>query len=389
MTNAAVHVPERRLRLLGRDAMFNGVDFAEARHGHRGHIDVHFINRVRVKGDLARDRPPVTLASEGGTPEAIVLPVDEDADWSTDTSGRPVLRVVADLPDVEARYVLTVRSVKLDPYFSSAIITVRGRDDGPVDCGRSAMIALPSGEPPVAIDYLSKDFTSFCQALSNFSAARYPGWVERSEADFGVMLMEALSALADELSYLQDRVAAEATLDTATQRLSLVRHARLVDYEPAPATAATTVVQFDVAPAAPGRQQPPPNVIQCQATAGQAGAVDFAAGWGLPGMTLNWKWNRYADQAGSVPQLAPYLWDPGMIWLRQGATSMWINGHGHGFFPGQELLIDTAGAAGGDPAVRDDQLEGLDALRSESTLAVCHIGKMACHFARDTGMVAG
>ena len=48
--------------------------------------------------------------------------------------------------------------------------------------------------------------------------------------------MEALAALADELSYYQDRVAAEATLPTATQRLSAVRHARLVDYEPAPAT---------------------------------------------------------------------------------------------------------------------------------------------------------
>ena len=36
------------------------------------------------------------------------------------------------------------------------------------------------------------------------------------------MFMEALSAVADELSYLQDRVAAESALLTATQRRSLV-----------------------------------------------------------------------------------------------------------------------------------------------------------------------
>ena len=46
--------------------------------------------------------------------------------------------------------------------------------------------------------------------------------------------MEALAAIADELSYYQDRVAAESTLLTATQRLSVLRHARLVAYEPAP-----------------------------------------------------------------------------------------------------------------------------------------------------------
>ena len=47
------------------------------------------------------------------------------------------------------------------------------------------------------------------------------------------MLAELLSAAGDELSYQQDRIAAEATSATATQRRSVIRHARLVDYEPA------------------------------------------------------------------------------------------------------------------------------------------------------------
>ena len=77
------------------------------------------------------------------------------------------------------------------------------------------------------------------QALSEFSTQRYPAWLERSEADLGMVLMEVLAAMADELSYYQDRVAGEALLATATQRLSLLHLARLVDYEPAPATVAT------------------------------------------------------------------------------------------------------------------------------------------------------
>ncbi len=49
-----------------------------------------------------------------------------------------------------------------------------------------------------------------------------------------MMLAELLSAVGDDLSYTQDRIAAESTLATATQRVSAVRHARLVDYDVRP-----------------------------------------------------------------------------------------------------------------------------------------------------------
>ena len=49
--------------------------------------------------------------------------------------------------------------------------------------------------------------------MLDFSALRYPQWQERSEADFGIMFLEALSAVADELSYTQDRVAAATEVD--------------------------------------------------------------------------------------------------------------------------------------------------------------------------------
>ena len=62
------------------------------------------------------------------------------------------------------------------------------------------------------------------------------------------MFLEALSAVADDLSYTQDRVLAEAALVTATQRRSVVRHAQLVDDPPGPAFSSSVTPQFDVAP---------------------------------------------------------------------------------------------------------------------------------------------
>ena len=356
MTSPAPAVTARRLLLLRPDATLNGVNFVTGGHGHPARLEVHFINRIRIRGTLARSRVPVTLTAEGAPAGLAVHPIDERTAWSTDTSGRSVLHLTVDPPATLARCLLTVHSDRLDPRFRQAEVFVGPPPAGCADRDAAPPGARPGREPEVTIDYLAKDFQSFCAALSDFSAARYPQWMERSEADMGVMLMEALSALADELSYQQDRVAAEATLDTATQPLSLVRQVRLVDYEPAQPTAAVTILQLDVA-AAGGFSSP----VRCQATGGQGQAVAFAAGLGLPGSAagagpqprLDPRWNRYADAAGTDPVLVPYLWDAGSRWLRQGATSMWISGDDHGLYPGQALLLDTAGAAGGDPPVRE------------------------------------
>jgi hypothetical protein len=198
--------------------------------------------------------------------------------------------------------------------------------------------------PP--IDYLAKDFLSFRQALADFSALRYPEWRERSEADLGMMFLEALSGLADDLSYTQDRVAAEAALDTATQRRSIVRLARLVDYEPRPATSSRVLLQFNV------DSGPIPAGLLVAAQAGDGTAVEFETGTGL-GDTCRYRasraWNGARDGAGGIQ---PYLWDDSQTCLKAGSTEMWVLGHGYAFFKGQRLLIDTPGATTADPPNR-------------------------------------
>ncbi len=85
-------------------------------------------------------------------------------------------------------------------------------------------------EEKISIDHMTKDYASFRSALLDLIPVKTPKWVDRSEADMGIMLLELFSYVADELSYLQDRVANEAFLSTAKQRSSVKGHLALIDY---------------------------------------------------------------------------------------------------------------------------------------------------------------
>ena len=80
------------------------------------------------------------------------------------------------------------------------------------------------------IDYLAKDYASFRRLMLDRMAVLMPHWRERNPADLGVALVETLAYVGDHLSYQQDAVATEAYLGTARRRVSVRRHARLVDY---------------------------------------------------------------------------------------------------------------------------------------------------------------
>src|SRR5687767_9363902 len=83
------------------------------------------------------------------------------------------------------------------------------------------------GRQPV-IDYLTKDYAGFRQGMLDQIPLRLPQWTDRSEADFGVVLIELVAYVADILSYYQDRVANESFLSTATQRRSVTELLRLI-----------------------------------------------------------------------------------------------------------------------------------------------------------------
>lgn len=95
--------------------------------------------------------------------------------------------------------------------------------------------ACPPGqrnEP--SLDYLARDFNSLRQLMLDRMSVRLPDWTppggQRNPADLGVVLVELLAYVGDQLSYRQDAVATEAYLGTCRLRTSARRHARLVDY---------------------------------------------------------------------------------------------------------------------------------------------------------------
>lgn len=110
----------------------------------------------------------------------------------------------------------------------------------------------PTEPPPEAprpaprLDYLAKDFTSFRRLMLDRLSTTLPEWTERSAADLGVTLVELLAHAGDHVSYFQDAVATEAYLGTARRRVSVRRHARMLDYKLHEGCNARTVVQIQV-----------------------------------------------------------------------------------------------------------------------------------------------
>lgn len=98
-----------------------------------------------------------------------------------------------------------------------------------LDCAEDQTCPTPD-RGKVAINYLAKDYASFRQLIFDRLAVVLPDWRNRFVPDMGVTLVELLAYAGDYLSYYQDAVATEAYLATARQRISVRRHARLVDY---------------------------------------------------------------------------------------------------------------------------------------------------------------
>jgi hypothetical protein len=323
--------PRNRLVLLteatasnGTPLTVNGIDFIELKSVDATTLFVHFLNTVPVQTSN------ISVQISGGDRiTGITVARIGSGDWSIDAEGRPVLALHVSEPGDFSIYTLTISNAPLDAMYSSAPFSFKVLCPSPFDCAPVSECCTPSEPPLPAIDYLAKDFQSFKLALTDFSAQRYPAWQERSEADFGVMFMEALCGIADELSYLQDRVAAEAALLTVTQRRSLVSMARLVDYEPQPVMSATTTIQCNVS----GTTVPAGTRISAARPDGVV--VPFEIGTGLADTT------QYPVRKLWNDGIQPYWFDDSQQCLQCGAVAMWLLGHGFGFTAGTPLLIQT------------------------------------------------
>ena len=117
----------------------------------------------------------------------------------------------------------------LDPLLSAVDFSFKVECPSDFDC-QTSCVCPPEPRSTPDIDYLAKDYASFRQLMLDRMSVLLPQWKERNPADMGVALVELLAYVGDHLSYQQDAVATEAYLGTARRRVSVRRHARLVDY---------------------------------------------------------------------------------------------------------------------------------------------------------------
>jgi predicted phage baseplate assembly protein len=153
--------------------------------------------------------------------DRLTVQVDRPGDFSTYT-----LRLVeADAHGKPG----TAPLAGFDPRYAQVAFSFKGSCPTGLDCvATNPCPPAPLDEPD--INYLAKDYESFRTVILNRLALIMPGWTETHVPDIGIMLVEILAYVGDYLSYYQDAVATEAYLGTARRRVSVRRHARLVDY---------------------------------------------------------------------------------------------------------------------------------------------------------------
>jgi hypothetical protein len=233
---------ERRRGAIDGDTVLNGIDFLEVfdddsmpLNERQKTLFVHFINDP---SGLAIGQKNVKIL--GGEREDYTNPAVVDAQIKVDArsgSSLPVLVVELKQFGDYSRYTLSLVPEtsapnvldNVDPVLRSVDFSFKANCNSDFDCLEEKLCPPEKIDSP-PIDYLTKDYSSFRQLMLDRMALLAPTWKSRNVADYGVALVELLAYVADYLSYQQDAVATEAYLETARQRISVGRHARLVDY---------------------------------------------------------------------------------------------------------------------------------------------------------------
>ena len=214
----------------------NGIDFLEVvdhdaptKLMRQRLLKVHFVNdlsggpltkaNVRIAGGERITNIVVKNVTTGMAPEANVLTVEvnQPGDFSIYT-----LQIVQDAQHLQP-------PPGYDPILSEIDFSFKVECPSDFDC-KSTRVCPPPPRNEPEINYLAKDYSSFRRLMLDRISVLSPQWTERHAADLGVTLVELLAFVGDNLSYQQDAIATEAYLGTARRRVSIRRHARLVDY---------------------------------------------------------------------------------------------------------------------------------------------------------------
>ncbi len=224
----------------------NGIDFVEIDPADHRIIKVFFLKDLPADAyELPLD--PAAIAVRGGTRVVGITVVAA----TRETARR--LRVDVDKPGDFSAYVLELPAHPgLDDELRRITFSFMASCPADVDCGSELSCPpRPLPEAPL-LDYQAKDYASFRRMLLDLLPQLNPDFVERNPSDLGIALVELLAYEGDHLSYFQDAVANEAFLETARRRISVRRHARLIDYRMHDGRNAWTAIHVVVGEGGPG-----------------------------------------------------------------------------------------------------------------------------------------
>jgi hypothetical protein len=325
-----------RLNLLRASTSLTGIDFIQVSASQRELLVFlqHDILPAALATALAAISPDqITISAEGQVDPPRIRVRRNVKPLPAPVNGRAVLRLQLERAGGFGFYRLRINAAAIDPYFNNVRFSFKAACDSELDC-REPAHACPADETvDFGVDYRARDFWSFRQALLDFAAQRYPDWQDRLEADVGMMVLELLAGLGDEFAYAQDRLAREASLETASQRRSLRHLARLVDYRVGNGAGAFAWLDVEA-------------LASVSVAAGTAACdlnqqVWFEIGRGLEQMPpLGAPISFPISPARN--QLSPYIWDENDTCLPAGSTSLCLNGD-HALLLQPDTLLDPLG----------------------------------------------
>lgn len=205
--------------------LLNGIDYLEVDNTDKSNrkIVIYFINDLSLSNLKENDisisgTSKVDFHIHSVNSNVLTLIYSPPVDFSTYT-----LRLISSMVNSDP-------SRHFDPQLSEIDFSFKIDCLNEFDC--SSPEACPAERLPIPqIDYLARDYASFRRLMLDRLSLVSPEWKERNPADIGIMLVELVAYVADQLSYYQDAVATEAYLGTARKRTSIRRHARLLDYK--------------------------------------------------------------------------------------------------------------------------------------------------------------
>jgi hypothetical protein len=193
------------------------------------HLEVHFYNNNEIANILADPKDPKLIFPITGGQRILAGPGAEQVKVIS-VSGNPadnfLMLTVAPIGDYST-YTLNIDYQNIDLIFNEINFKFR---PGCFNLCAPEWEPTPAPKEDPVTDYLTKDYDSFKHTMITAMMERVPGWEPTSEADLDQVILEMFSVAADELSDYQDRVMNEAYLGAVRKRVSLARHARLMDY---------------------------------------------------------------------------------------------------------------------------------------------------------------